>query len=53
MLVIHHQMTVLQRIRRLSHLGLIVYALDFGQNYSHEPLILFKKIVFQNSIIEF
>jgi hypothetical protein len=27
--------------------------LDFGQNYSHEPLILLKKIVFQNSIIEF
>jgi len=30
-----------------------VFQLDFGQNYSHEPLILFKKIVFQNSIIEF
>ena len=27
--------------------------LDFGQNYSQEPLSLFKKTVFQSSIIKF
>jgi len=29
----------------------VISFLDFGQNYSLERLILFKKITFQNSII--
>ena len=41
------QFNDLQKILEKPH----ITKLDFGQNYSLEHLILFKKITFQNSII--
>ena len=46
-------MCKIDQFRYLSNINNISLLLDFGQNYSQEPLSLFKKTVFQSSIIKF